>query len=127
MTVTNDFYLRKVLAQVRFMLFVAGIEMKRWFSGGDKGQGDSLSMSKQKEAALQLQLAERNLENLALRQQAHANIQQARPQIAQVIPQETLRLFFNIISGLAAGFILSRNLRLVSSRLCHLPSQPFIE
>lgn len=64
--------------------------MKRWFAGGDKGQTDSVGMSKQKEAALQLQLAERNLENLALRQQAYSGSLQASPHIAQVNPHHNV-------------------------------------
>lgn len=68
------------------IMCAAGIEMKRWLAGSDKGQIESVALTKQREAALQLQLAEKNLENLTLRQQAFASSQQARPHIAQVLP-----------------------------------------
>lgn len=68
------------------IMCAAGIEMKRWLAGSDKGQTESAALTKQREAALQLQLAEKNLENLTLRQQAFASSQQARPHIAQVLP-----------------------------------------
>lgn len=59
--------------------------MKRWVSSADRGQVENAAQSKQREAALQLQLAEKNLENLTLRQQAFTSTQQARPYIAQVL------------------------------------------
>lgn len=65
-------------------LFAAGQEMKRWYASLDKTPVDNAAMSKQREAALQLQLAEKNLENISLRQAAHAAHQQASPHIAQV-------------------------------------------
>ena len=41
------------------IISAAGAEMKQWYSSNDKGQMDTAAVSKQKEAALQLQLAER--------------------------------------------------------------------
>ena len=65
--------------------------MKQWLASSGKSQAEGGALSKQREAALQLQLAEKNLENLTLRQLAFASSQQARPHIAQVVEFPTNR------------------------------------
>lgn len=64
------------------------VELRRLRAAAEKqqqqGPTEELSTIKQRERALQMQLAERNLENIELRRQAHAAQQCSDPKIAQV-------------------------------------------
>ena len=62
----------------------AAQEFKRQRAALDKPQNEDVATVRQRESTLQVQLAERNLENIELRRHAHTAQQYADPNIAQV-------------------------------------------